>query len=302
MSLEDFIIWMYCRVDDYLKIFVKGGILRSRGFPPALSDSEVITMEIVGEFLGIDTDKGIWKYFKDHWQHFFPAIGSRSNFAKQASNLWCLKQMIQEQLIGDLGSTGEALHIIDGFPMPLCHFRRAKRCKLFRDVEQAAYGYCASKKENYYGFEGHVVITKTGVITGYAVTKPNIEREASFECVRNIKGLLLGDKGYIGDHYSEELKMENIQLSVPSRKNMSDDETPAFRRYLNNTRRRVETIIGQLVERFSLSKVRARDSWHLTNRVVRKVLSHTLAMALLRERGLGVMALDNILASVPETS
>lgn len=300
MPLEDFIIWMYCRVDDYLKILLKGGTLRSRGFPPALSDSEVITMEIVGEFLGIDTDKGIWKYFKGHWQDFFPAIGSRSNFAKQASNLWCLKQMIQEQLIGDLGSTGEALHIIDGFPMPLCHFCRAKRCKLFRDVEQATYGYCASKKENYYGFEGHIIMTKTGVITGYTVTKPNIEREASFECVRNIEGLLLGDKGYIGTDYSGELKRENIQLSVPSRKNMSDDETPAFRKYLNNTRRRVETVIGQLVGRFSLSKIRARDTWHLTNRVVRKVLSHTLAMVLLRERGLGIMALDNILASIAE--
>jgi hypothetical protein len=259
-------------------------------------------MELVGEFLGIDTDKGTWQYFKNHWRHFFPMIGSRSNYAKQTSHLWRVKQIIQAQVIDDLGSADEALHIIDGFPMPVCHFRRAQRSRVFREVPQATYGYCASKNETYYGFEGHIVMTKGGVITGYTVTKPNIEREASFECVGNIEGLLLGDKGYIGGHYSEELEIENIQLSTPRQKNMTDDETPGFRRYLNNTRRRVETVIGQLVERFSISKIRARDTWHLTNRVVRKVLSHTLAMVLLRERGLGVMALDNILASAPESS
>lgn len=302
MPIDEFIIWMYCCVDRHLSNVTSGHKLRSRGFPPALSDSEVITMELVGEFLGIDTDKGIWQYFKNHWRHFFPTIGSRANFAKQAANLWHVKQLIQERILCGLGSVDEALHIIDGFPMPVCHFRRAKRSRIFRDVQQATYGYCASKNETYYGFEGHIVITKSGVITGYTVTKPNIERQASFDCVRNIEGLLLGDKGYIGDHYSEELKIENIQISAPSRKNMADDETPGFRKYLNNTRRRVETVIGQLVERFSISKVRARDIWHLTTRIVRKILSHTLAMALLREHDLGVMSLDNILSTEPKVS
>ena len=127
--------------------------------------------------------------------------------------------------------------------------------------------------------------------------KPNIEREASFECTNNIEGLLLGDKGYTGENYSEELKLEGIQISTPSKKNEEDKETPAFRKYLNNTRRRVETVIGQLVDRFSIAKVWARDTWHLNNRIIRKVLSHTLAIILLRENNMGLMALDKILAS-----
>jgi hypothetical protein len=36
--------------------------IRKSGFNPALSDSEIITMELVSEFLGIDTDKGAWEY------------------------------------------------------------------------------------------------------------------------------------------------------------------------------------------------------------------------------------------------
>ena len=29
-------------------------------------------MEIVGESLGIATDKGIWDYFRRHWLEWFP--------------------------------------------------------------------------------------------------------------------------------------------------------------------------------------------------------------------------------------
>lgn len=57
LSIEDFIIMSFCYVDDYFKELSQGQKLRGRGFDPALSDTEVITMEIVGEYLGIDTDR-----------------------------------------------------------------------------------------------------------------------------------------------------------------------------------------------------------------------------------------------------
>jgi hypothetical protein len=34
---------------------------------PTLADSEVLTIECVGEFLGIDTDSGLYQYFGRHW-------------------------------------------------------------------------------------------------------------------------------------------------------------------------------------------------------------------------------------------
>lgn len=85
MPIIGFIITVFCLIDDECKVLDKP--LRKRGFEPALSDSEVMTMEIVGNFLRIDTDKGIWSYFKTHWLELFPKMVDRSNFAKQASNL-----------------------------------------------------------------------------------------------------------------------------------------------------------------------------------------------------------------------
>ena len=222
MSLEEFIIWVCCCVDNYYTRATSGDSLRARGFSPALSDSEVIKMEFVGEFFGIDADKNIWEYFNQHWYCLFPQIGSRSNFAKHAANLWGIKKEIHKLMIADMDATRDLVHIIDGFPVSICHYRRSGRCKIYRDVESATYGYCASKKEKYNGFKGTIVMSKSGVITGYTLTKPNIEREASFECVQNIEGILLGDQGYIGDEYSDEMGSEGIQVIAPPRKNMGD--------------------------------------------------------------------------------
>jgi hypothetical protein len=94
MSITDFIITVFCIIDDELEKVLNGKKLRGRGRHPKLTDSEIITMEIVGGFLGIDDDKSIWIYFKSHWTHFFPMIPDRSNFVKQAANLHVIKRML----------------------------------------------------------------------------------------------------------------------------------------------------------------------------------------------------------------
>jgi hypothetical protein len=67
MSIEDFIISVFCLIDDeFNKLHLPK--LRSRGKSPELLDSEVITMEIIGESLGYDKDKTIWQYFRNHWK------------------------------------------------------------------------------------------------------------------------------------------------------------------------------------------------------------------------------------------
>jgi hypothetical protein len=87
-SIEEFIIAVFWCVDDLLIEITQGRPIRKRGFAAALVDSEVITMEIVAEFLGIDANKDIWKYFHRHWLALFPNLHSRFTFVRQAANLW----------------------------------------------------------------------------------------------------------------------------------------------------------------------------------------------------------------------
>lgn len=258
-----------------------------------LKDSEVITMEIVGEFLGRDCDKSIWAYFKSHWLHFFPKIPDRSNFVRQAANLHIIKRMLQENLAKDLGAFGDSLHIIDGLPMPVCKFARAHFSQIFKG--DVAYGYCATKKEHYYGFRGHVVINSMGVVTAATFAKANIdERDVCPELVENTQGLLLGDKGYIRPELTKELIWNDLHLQTPLKDNMVDNRPKTFLSWMKGTRRLVETVIGQLTERFHIEKVRARDLWHQSSRFWRKLLAHTTSIKLCLSMGNGALQFEHL--------
>lgn len=274
-TIEEFIIAVFCCVDDWLKAVTTEHPIRSKGFAPALSDSEVMTMEIVAEYQGIDADSAIWQYFRRHWWTWFPGLGSRSTFVRQAANLWQYKATLQQHIAKQLGAYDDDIHLVDGIPIPLCQFSRAPWCRSFRG--EADYGYCAAKQQTYYGFHGHLLITVTGVITSFTLTAANAsEREALWEMVQLIHGLLIGDKGYLSAALEQELRQVGIDLETALRSNMQDSREPAWVALLKRTRRLIETVIGQLVERFSIEKVRARDLWHLTSRMNRKLLAHTV--------------------------
>jgi hypothetical protein len=98
-----------------------------------------------------------------------------------------------------------------------------------------------------------------------------------------IYGLLIGDKGYLSASLQQALRRTGIDLETALRSNMQDERPPAWVALLKRIRRLIETVIGQLVERFSIEKVRARDLWHLTSRVNRKLLAHTACRWLNRD-------------------
>ena len=277
MPLEDFIIHIYVLIDDWLK--KEAVILRKAGFTPAFSDAEVITLEIVGEYLGYDKENKSWEYFRKHWLEWFPNLPTRTTYIRQCANLWVVKQNLHQMLCQKMGVMESSVHRVDGFPIPLCNFRRANRCRLFK--EEANYGYCASKNMTYYGFQALVVVSSLGVITGFTVMAANHdEAEGVFECLSEQKGLLEGDKGFIRPILKEDLACNGLNLQTPLRRNMKDTRSKAYVTELMRDRRLVETVIGQLTEQFKIQKLRARDQWHLTVRITRKILSHTMAVFL----------------------
>lgn len=294
MLTEEYIITVYCLVDEMLKK-VKKNKLRQRGPRPKLSDAEVITMEIVGESKGFDCDKHIHSYFRDHWYQMFPMLGNRTTFLRQSANLWAIKQEIRRALVIKQLPLGSNLSIIDGFPIPVCGFRRAYFSKLFKG--NADYGYCAAKNLHYFGFKGHLLIDERGLIVDCAIAAANIdEREMIFDISSEFAPNLLGDKGYICTEIrKEELRNAGINIHTPLRDNMKDDRPKKFVKMLNRKRRLVETVIGQLSERFNIERVRARDMWHLTVRIGRKLLAHTVNCCINYMLGNSILQFEKIL-------
>ena len=76
---------------------------------------------------------------------------------------------------------------------------------------------------------------------------------------------------------------------------MRETRHPAFVHQLMTTRRLVETVIGQLTDHLHIEKVRARDLWHLTSRISRKILAHTVGVFLNRMLGRAPLQFEGLI-------
>ncbi len=274
MEPQIYLISLYLAVEKKFEDVVGGRRLRARGFAPALSDVELVTIELFGEYQGHGNDKSIWRYIKNHWLEWFPRLGSYKNFTKHCANLCWVKELILRDLTRP--KTGE-IYIVDGLPMPICTFARARRCKLFQMV--ASFGHCAAKQQTYYGFKGHLIVTIKGEIRAFNLSAANgSERKAALDMAGGLQGDMLADKGYLGEEFTQQMAGRDIKMHTPLRDNMKDKRPPEMVKLIMNERRYIETIIGKLVEQFTLVDNKARDMWRLSNKIYRKLLSYTFAL------------------------
>lgn len=275
VPFDDFIITVYLRVSAYFLSTCPPEGLRSRGRSPELSDEELMTIEIIGEYLELGSDKAIWRYTRKHLIAWFPKLPCRTGFVRQSANLHGIKQAILQQISQDI-TAGTDIYLGDGFPLPICHIRRYKRSKNPLHIEAAA-SYCAAKDEHYFGFKGHLIVTQDGAFKGFELTAANIdERDIVPEITAKLTGDLIADKGLIRPQLKDELRAQGLHLHTPLRKNMRDNRPKALVSQIMNIRRKVETVIGQLVERFNIQRIKAKDLWHLNVKITRKLLAHAM--------------------------
>lgn len=273
MNLCDFIIWTYLRVEKIYAELVGEGRLRQRGPAPGLDDVEVLTMEIIGEYQGVESDAALWRYFHEHWLAWFPKLGSRQNFTKHCANLWMVKRHIQHRLFAPKGD----LFVLDGAPVPICHLARAKRCKAL--AGEASYGYCAAKQEKYYGLRAHILIDPMGRICGFRATAANIdEREAACYFFEGMEGFIIADKGYIGKAFQAGAAQKGVIFQTPWRNNMNDPRSKGFIRRILRARRKIESVIAQFIAHFKLDRIKARIPWRFENRLARKILAFNFSV------------------------
>ncbi len=281
MDRDTFIISVYCLVVEHYNDLTRHHHLRRGGFAPGLTDPEVITMEICGEYFKLQTDKDLFGYFHHHYRHFFPQLSERSLFARQAANLWQLKAAIQQRLVRVSGQAADPVQAIDTLPLPVCVGTRAPRDRCFKTV--ADYGHCAAKRLDYYGFKLGLRISRCGMITHFpllAARPHDVNHLATL--VEGFAGLVPADKGFIDAYRQQQLKQrDGVTVITPARARMKPSpHAPALMVASRRWRKLIETVGSHLTERFAVARIRVHDLWHYQHRLIRKVLSHTVCVFL----------------------
>jgi hypothetical protein len=297
LNLEDFITVVYCLVDNlYHQISYN---LSRPGDKPQFSDSEVITLNLIGQMVS-DSENGWYRFVKKNYLHLFPQLLERSRYHRRCKDSQQMTEFIRKIMINLMGLDRHEFHLMDSIPVPVCVYARASRNMRFSEdfgIDNSdLYGYCASKEEKIYGFKLHVLETVQGVPVHY-VLAPASEHDVVLapELVESYRPQIVigGDKGYVGldkrlTHSSD------FKLIIAKRRNQKEQNTVEEKFFLKKFRRIIETSYSQLAGQFNLQFTRGRSKWGLQNRIIAKLTAFTMAIYinfLAEEPGLEVKGL-----------
>ena len=279
-KFEDFILTLYVIIDDLYQAYTPHCVRNRKNIQYAkLSDSEIITIGICGELVGIESENAWFSFVKNNYQHLFPHLCSRSRFHRIRKSLLQVTELLREKLIEESAVLNDVYRIVDSFPLPVCKFGRARYCRSFR-CDGANYGKCPSKKETYFGYKVHVLTTLDGFITSFEITPASTDDRAAlkdFAAVhRNL--IFLGDKGYTGEALHRELEEQGHRLFALRPSSYKNQLPKHFRRLIFRARRRIETTFSQLSEWLHAEHVTAKSFRGLCTRLLSKVFAHNLCM------------------------
>jgi IS5 family transposase len=280
-NLETIFVIIYFFVDEEYKKL--SHLVARPGPKPQFSDSEVITLSLLGEMF-IDSADAWYGYVAKNHAHLFPKLISASRVHRRTKDLQLLVEMIRQKWAIALQVCNETDFVMDSMPLPVCKRARAgrnDRWAMEYNIDLADFfGHCASKKEDIFGFKLHLLVTKQGIPAHY-VLAPASEHDVVvatnlLESYRsNIE--VAADKGYVG-LLKRLQNPEQHHIIIQARQNQKEQNTKEEKDFLFKYRKTVETTNSILTEQFHIQRTRALSKFGIQARIIFKITALTLAM------------------------
>ena len=166
-TFADLCTYVYVLVDERYRV-VAAPYDHRPGPRSAFTDSEVITLTLVAELLGLDEETAFLAYLDRHHRALFPLLPERSRYNRRRRCLIEVTNRVRAGLMGDLlphlQPAERDLCVIDSVPVPVVGFPHARGEHRWHG--EAAYGYVASKRQTIFGYKLHLLITQGGLVLG----------------------------------------------------------------------------------------------------------------------------------------
>ena len=272
------------KIFNIIKLFFKGYIDADDNYyfypnKPKMSDCEIITLSIVGETQGIDSENYLFGKIKSDHIHDFPNLIDRSRFNRRRRRLSDLIAQLNDQ-ISSLLNAGENIYLVDSIPVPICKNARISRSKICKDDYETApdRGYSAGNKAYFYGYKLHLATSVRGVYSSMELTKASIHDihflyEVKYSGIADCS--LIADKGYVSEPIQQDLfTTRQIKLFTPVKSNQHDKEHIPF--IFMKSRKRIETLFSQLCDQLMLKRNYAKITKGLSVRILCKITAVTM--------------------------
>lgn len=284
-NFEDFCLWMYVVVDD---VWQEIAPYFSRPGPdPVCSDSELLTMALVGECRGWDVETEMLSYWREY-PDLFPDVPSQSRFNRRRRNLIQAFNLIRQAILAGLDLALDCQCAIDSLPIPVVQFHLVPGSTGDWAAYGADFGKVSSKKMTIFGYKLHLLVTLNGLILDFALAPASAsDLTIGQELLAPHTDLeVFGDKAFISADVAAELAQhQRISLRTIPRANQKQQLPPKLRRLHNRVRQIIETVNGQLADQFQIETNHAHTFWGVCTRLLTKLTAHTLSIYINRLLG-----------------
>jgi Transposase DDE domain len=284
-DFDDFCLWVYVLVDDLWQAIAPW--VKHPGPAGQCSDSEVLTMALVGECRGWVVETEMLSNWREH-RNLFPHIPSQSRFNRRRRNLMGALQLIRHAVLGLLDLAQDRQCVLDSLPVPVVKFHLAPLSSGDWAAHGADYGKVPSKKQTIFGYKLHLLVTLNGVILDFTLAPASVyDLTVGTELLSQYTDLtVLGDKAFISAPLAARLATENrVHLFTLPRANQKHQVSSQVRHLHNHLRQIIETVHAQLAEQFQIELNHAHTFWGLCTRLLTKLTAHTLSIYLNRLLG-----------------
>ena len=277
-TFEDLCLWTYVLIDDCLRQWPAA--LRRPGPAPRCSDSELLTMAVVGECCGWATETDLlarWRAYPS----LFPVLPERSRFNRRRRQLAQLLNGVRQTLLASFDLARDRQCAIDSLPIPVMRFYWVPHSPATADwsAAEAAFGFVSSKRQHCFGYKLHLLVTLNGVIRDFVLAPANLlDLAVGRELLAEQHDLdALGDKAYVSRPVAEQLAAEAaVRLLTIPRRNQRDQTAASMAPEHRQLRAIIETVIDQLSEQFGIEEQHAHSFWGLCTRLYAKLTAHTI--------------------------
>ena len=262
-ELEEVVSVLFCLVDDAYRIL--NPRLRRYESLKRLSDSEVISLALLQQLRGVQSERSFLRDAQRFFSHLFAGVAGMypSSFNRRVRKLRRFLEPLRRQIVRELVGDPETL-VVDSTLLSVLHPRQVEQSAGFEGAAWVRWG-----SFSVYGVKLHLLCATNRVPVSYELTPANVadvclteELVAEAALGGGVARKLFGDLAYRSEALEDALAATGILLvSERSRQ--------------HGNRQQVEIALASLKREFRLEGTLATTLVGLVSRIATKVTAYT---------------------------
>ncbi len=281
-DFDAFCLWLYVIVDELWQQL--GHHFRRPGPAPTCSDSELITLVLVGECRGWDVETDLLK----EWQrqrHLCPVLPSQSRLHRRRRHWQQAFNVIRQAVVALLDVAQARQCALDSLPIPVIALHNVPASTGDWRAYGASFGKVPSKQQTIVGYKLQILVRLGGGILAFTLAPAHMPAGQVGHALlaAHPDRDVVGDKAYRDAAVQAAVAQDNqLRLITLPRRNQRQQVDRAIQRLINGARQIIETVPGHLAEQFNIEVNHAPTCWGLCARLSSTLTAHTLCIYLNR--------------------